>query len=937
MIQGKKEKSTVLLFRNIFYSPGKEENEWFSQSTWYLASALRKAGINIVFSSFKFSDNKEEVKRGFKELEDILKRKTYINFIGISLCEDFFIRAKKLITFLRKRTDAFIGVGCVMPTLSPTPVFRHLSGINFLVRGAGEDIFPRLVRILRGKNIHSRLDDHIKDKLSGLRGLAFRHKSRTLVSSLDTVNQVSDYDNSILDFSLLKKENLSEGLNLYTSRGCFNNCFFCTTPGKGRYQAKSFKNLKEILQNYHKRLKEIYGREIPSKAYKISFNDDDFLADPDRVVRFFHYLKNTPFRINFFQTGINSFFLRKNGRYTNMINKKLVDSLSSSLFSGSKRDIYIGTENFCDDELDRLGKGYDYARIEKVIKILTRKRIFGVHHLILSNHLTMPENILDNLIKINYFRKCYGKYFQILIPIIPYLVSLYPSASYRMAVLKKRTEYLNIKRVLSIKGHPEYDYPLVINDIPMDRITRNMVPMITKLFSREKDYFMIMERALTYLLIMSEKIPSLRQRIVRLVEHLKGHSSATVIEEKIRSTVQSFMLDFNSRKLDILDRLLFDLLLKKEMMLLADIKSPDITGLEKILSRYSRYHDLILKMALTNDYLDKKNLVTRIYQAPTRLILLITHACQLKCRYCRVRKFSSSMDEKVMRKAVELLFTSNRRDIQLQFFGGEPLLRFDLVKKAVEYAQYLNNEHKRELTFILSTNGLALTKEKVDFFKRYNFLIEFSLDGEVENQLKMRRSRDNKNYYSQLKKNLEYFLKSGIPHYSISVVMPQNVSGLFEVFQHLFKLGFKKMQINYSLGNFWPEKAIHTLFHETERIIKYVKRKKGIEFVNLSSIRREPVVLNSELTVDCDGGIYLESGICLEEDFMAMKKRFLVSDITKARDINLLASTHFQNFYRLSKIYGEASPKFRKIILNNIFLGQRYNALMRKEWTSRSH
>ena len=70
--------------------------------------------------------------------------------------------------------------------------------------------------------------------------------------------------------------------------------------------------------------------------------------------------------------------------------------------------------------------------------------------------------------------------------------------------------------------------------------------------------------------------------------------------------------------------------------------------------------------------------------------------------------------------------------------------------------------------------------------------------------------------------------------------------------------------------------------------------------------------------------------ICLEEDFAAMKKKFQVGDINKSRDINLLASTPFQNFNRLSSVYGKISPKFRKIILNNILLGQEYDKLIRK-------
>ena len=402
------------------------------------------------------------------------------------------------------------------------------------------------------------------------------------------------------------------------------------------------------------------------------------------------------------------------------------------------------------------------------------------------------------------------------------------------------------------------------------------------------------------------------------------------MERQIEAIIDSFWIDLDQRKLEVLDNLLFCLLLRKEMLLLSGGKALEARRLEKVLLRYRDYRNLILRKSLQKARLDERNLIQRIYPAPTRLILLITHSCQLKCRYCRVRKFSDSMDEDVLLKGVELLFTSNRKDLQLQFFGGEPLLRFDLVKKAVEHAKELNKKFKKDLTFILTTNGIALTREKVDYFKKNRFLIECSIDGEVENQLKMRRSVSGVDYYSLMTDNLRYLFASKVPHYSISVVMPQNVSMMSRAFKHLANLGFKRLQMNYSLGVLWPREAIERLFDETETISRYLKKNKALEFVNLSSIRREPVVLNSELTVDCDGGIYLESGICLEEDFAAMKKKFQVGDINKSRDINLLASTPFQNFNRLSSVYGKISPKFRKIILNNILLGQEYDKLIRK-------
>jgi len=402
------------------------------------------------------------------------------------------------------------------------------------------------------------------------------------------------------------------------------------------------------------------------------------------------------------------------------------------------------------------------------------------------------------------------------------------------------------------------------------------------------------------------------------------------MEKEIELILDSFISDFDQRKLELLDRILLSLLLKKEVLLWRGKNRIRTRKIEEILDRYHSYRDLLRRRLLKMGGVNKDFLEKKIYSAPTRLILLITHRCQLRCKDCRVGKFPAVMNEKILFRGIDLLFTSNRDDIQLQFFGGEPLLEFELIKKAVAYAERLNERLRKNLKFILTTNGILMTKERIDFLKKHNFFIECSVDGEIENQLKTRKAHNGKNYYTQVMRNFKYLFDSDIPHYSISVFMPDNVSSMYRNFKHLVNAGFKKLQMNYSLGIFWPKKSINTLFRQSQRIFEFVREKKGVEFINLTSLRREPVVLNAELTVDCDGGIYLESGICLEEDFFSMKKKFLVSCLSKAENIGFYTTTPFQNFYRLTKAYAEAYPDFRNIILNNIFLGRMYGEFLKR-------
>lgn len=402
------------------------------------------------------------------------------------------------------------------------------------------------------------------------------------------------------------------------------------------------------------------------------------------------------------------------------------------------------------------------------------------------------------------------------------------------------------------------------------------------------------------------------------------------MERRIKEIINQIIDELDFKKILFLDKILFFLLFKRENLLLKNKSKKEIDKISRILERYWRYQDL-LRLELKDKKKYQPDLFFRFFPSPPRLVLLLTHRCQLRCSYCRVRKFPVSMSEETAYRAIDFLFTSNQTQLQLQFFGGEPLLEFTLLKKVVSYAQKKNKKVKRDLLFILTTNGIALTKEKMNFLKDYNFNIEFSIDGEVEKQLKSRKAANGKNYYQQVLDNSVYLKKNSLPYYSISVVTPENVASLYKSFQHLRSLEFNRVQINYALGVFWSQANKRLLFEQTQKMLKDIKNSNDLFLINTTRYRREPVVLNAELTVDCNGEIYFESGICLEEDFSAMKKNFYVADLNKVKDINYCGSTQFHNFYRLAQVYAKYNDSFRRIILNNIFIGLQYGELF-KRW-----
>lgn len=124
----------------------------------------------------------------------------------------------------------------------------------------------------------------------------------------------------------------------------------------------------------------------------------------------------------------------------------------------------------------------------------------------------------------------------------------------------------------------------------------------------------------------------------------------------------------------------------------------------------------------------------------TQLILQVTQDCNLRCEYCyyvnedyRNRHHSKlNMDESVALKAIDYLLehSMDKNEIILGFYGGEPLLRFDLIKKCIEYTE--KNVQDRKVSFSLTTNGTLLRDEIIEYFIKQDVSIFISLDGMKE-------------------------------------------------------------------------------------------------------------------------------------------------------------------------------------------------------------
>ena len=118
------------------------------------------------------------------------------------------------------------------------------------------------------------------------------------------------------------------------------------------------------------------------------------------------------------------------------------------------------------------------------------------------------------------------------------------------------------------------------------------------------------------------------------------------------------------------------------------------------------------------------------------MCLHVAHDCNLKCKYCFAAQgdFGGTkelMSFEVGKKAIDYLIANsgNRRNLEIDFFGGEPLMNFDVVKQLVEYRRSVEKEHRKNIRFTITTNGILLDDEKIKYINANMHNAVLSLDG----------------------------------------------------------------------------------------------------------------------------------------------------------------------------------------------------------------
>ena len=207
----------------------------------------------------------------------------------------------------------------------------------------------------------------------------------------------------------------------------------------------------------------------------------------------------------------------------------------------------------------------------------------------------------------------------------------------------------------------------------------------------------------------------------------------------------NIVLDVNSGGVHIVDELTYDLLDNVEPPF--EEKCPQkvidklskVYSVEDIESCYAEIVELYNDKILFSDDDYEKYANFSVASPVKAMCLNIAHDCQLRCKYCFASTGDFGKGRKLMsfetgKHAIDFLLekSGDRQNLELDFFGGEPLMNFNVVKQVVEYARSREKEFNKHFRFTITTNGLLLDDDKIDFINREMSNVVLSIDGRKE-------------------------------------------------------------------------------------------------------------------------------------------------------------------------------------------------------------
>ncbi len=294
------------------------------------------------------------------------------------------------------------------------------------------------------------------------------------------------------------------------------------------------------------------------------------------------------------------------------------------------------------------------------------------------------------------------------------------------------------------------------------------------------------------------------------------------------------------------------------------------------------------------------------------LCLHICHDCNLSCEYCfagkgKYKGKAEYMSFEVAKRAVDFLISNsgNRKILEMDFFGGEPLMNLDVVKKVVAYANEQGKKNGKTFLFTLTTNGVLLNEENATWLNDNMENVVLSLDGRKEVHDGVRKTVNGKGSYEVIIENIKNFVKMrGDKHYYVrgtftakNLDFGNDVIALAD--NGLKHISLEPVVLEESDPLYISKEKLPEIKEEYRRLAKeYLNRKK----------QGKPLMNFFHFNID------LEGGVCLKKRISACGAGNEYFSVTPNGDIFPCHQFADKPSFKMGNVFvGEINPEIRKI------------------------
>lgn len=358
---------------------------------------------------------------------------------------------------------------------------------------------------------------------------------------------------------------------------------------------------------------------------------------------------------------------------------------------------------------------------------------------------------------------------------------------------------------------------------------------------------------------------------------------------KFKAKDFNILLDVNSGGVHLIDDITYDLLdevkapFERECPQEVIKKFDGWYDAEEVKEAYGEIYTLYEEKMLYSEDVYEQYAETSIVSPIKSMCLHIAHDCNLRCKYCFASTGDFGTGRKLMpfetgKAAIDFLLEKSvdRENLDVDFFGGEPLMNFEVVKEIIAYARSNEKEYGKHFDFTITTNGMLLNDENIDFINQEMHNVVLSLDGRKEVNDRMRTRVDGSGSYDKILPNFKNLVeKRGDKEYYVRGTYTKYNLDFSEDVMHIYEAGFdqisvepvmEKPEIEYAL----TEEDLEQIYQEYDKLaerLSEVKKKGG--FINffhfMIDLNQGPCVVkrlrgcgsgNEYVSVTPDGDIY---------------------------------------------------------------------------------